>query len=579
MHRKLLPLILICLLAQPVFLQTTETTKDETAAAELRSQAVAFLRETASEVGALRTLENRISLSSEMASLMWFHDKKEARAMFAAAISDFKQLLSQYDAQISASGVAADDESFHGAGLFNPDQSDKARMLRKFAKAVAVRQQISASLAEHDPQLAFDFYNESLQVISNPDLRKRIEGQDAYFVTRLLKETAGKDPAKAAEFGRRSLAQGMNYEHIELLKKIYEKDAAKGAEFGEEVVKKFKGEKAAVDGFYMIGSVLRLGAENAEKAKTDGKKPMFSEQSLRDLSELLAQSFLTQGEGQETVATEYLDVIEKFAPARAAQLRTKFATRRNKSGDASKAEAPSDEPPPLAPKSIAIKGRTDQKEAEEQLSKEVQNLANKELPPEERAKIVGQARKIIAEMPNKQAQLLALSGLATQVMRAGDKEFAAALMTEAQGMANAAPKNYQDFMEVWLLAGGFAQVAPEKAFPLLDDAVFRLNETIAAFVKVGEFMDISGEMIEDGEVQIGAFGGSMTRELTRELGQADATLRHLAVADFAKTKTLTNRFEKQEVRILAKMLVLRAVLGAQNENKPAAPTEKPADGL
>lgn len=86
-------------------------------------------------------------------------------------------------------------------------------------------------------------------------------------------------------------------------------------------------------------------------------------------------------------------------------------------------------------------------------------------------------------------------------------------------------------------------------------------------------MDVSGEIIEDGELQVGVFGGSMVKELTRNLGQSDAAITNLVRADFARTKSLTNKFDRVEVRILAKMLVLRAVLGekaktAAAENQP-----------
>jgi predicted Mrr-cat superfamily restriction endonuclease len=64
--------------------------------------------------------------------------------------------------------------------------------------------------------------------------------------------------------------------------------------------------------------------------------------------------------------------------------------------------------------------------------------------------------------------------------------------------------------------------------------------------------------------------------MTRELNLADSTIRVLAIADFEKTKDLTNRFDRQEVRILAKMLVLRAVLGDdKTKTAPAADESDP----
>ena len=169
--------------------------------------------------------------------------------------------------------------------------------------------------------------------------------------------------------------------------------------------------------------------------------------------------------------------------------------------------------------------------------------------------------------------------LAKQVSSSGDRELAAEIMKDAQNLINPQPKNYQDYMLTWMLAAGYAEADPEKAFPLLEDTILRANETISAFVKVGEFIDAPGEMIQDGEVQIGAFGGSMVRGLTSELGMADSTLRSLARADFTKIKNLTSRFERTEVRILAKMMILRAVLGEKKEAKSDEDAIGTASGL
>ena len=73
----------------------------------------------------------------------------------------------------------------------------------------------------------------------------------------------------------------------------------------------------------------------------------------------------------------------------------------------------------------------------------------------------------------------------------------------------------------------------------------------------------------------GAFGGGMIRGLGKELGIAEAAIDRLVHADFTKTKALTNRFDRPEVRVLAKMMVLRTVLG----KKAAPPTPVNMDVL
>ncbi|MCD9188757.1 MAG: hypothetical protein LUM44_20225 [Pyrinomonadaceae bacterium] len=570
MYKKLfLPLIFL-LLVESIFPQTVETKKDDEFSAETRKQAVEFLRETAGDVNNLRSLENRISFSSEVASIMWFNNEQEARVMYQSVINDFKQLLFEYDSQLNAMGDVKED--YYGGGFLGGELNEKAKLMRKLQKSVSVRQQIVASIAEHDPQLAFDFYDASLNAITNADLRQRFTG-DAYFITRLLTEIAQKDPNKAAEFGRKSLANGVNYQHLELLKKIYAKDVDKGAEFAEEMAKKLKDAKSESEEYYMLGSVLQLGADNFAKAKKDNKKPMFTEQTLRDLTEVLAQNLL---KSEEPRGMEYVELIEKFSPSRAVQIRARLNNRisnSNRGGyGANVANRASPPPPTSVPKGIAA--TIDEVPSEEDLTKNLTNLQNKDLPKEEREKIIAKARKIISSLPGRQAKLFALSGLAAQVYSVGDKDLAAEIMREAEGLVNLQPKNYQDYIEVWLLINGYSQSDANKAFPILEDAVARINDTLNAFVKVAEFIDVQGDIIDDGEVQVGAFGGSMVREITNGLGQTDSVLRNLAKADMGRMRAITNRFDKPEIRVLAKMLVLRAVFG-----DPQQKTEKAEDSV
>ena len=53
-----------------------------------------------------------------------------------------------------------------------------------------------------------------------------------------------------------------------------------------------------------------------------------------------------------------------------------------------------------------------------------------------------------------------------------------------------------------MLATGYVDVEPEKAFPILDDSILRLNDTINAFIKVGAFMDTTGEILDNGELLV-----------------------------------------------------------------------------
>ena len=70
MYIKAFALTLLLALATPIFAQTATTQPLKSDPTELRKEAVVFLRETMGDVQNMRTLENRISFSAELAGLM-----------------------------------------------------------------------------------------------------------------------------------------------------------------------------------------------------------------------------------------------------------------------------------------------------------------------------------------------------------------------------------------------------------------------------------------------------------------------------------------------------------------------------
>ncbi|MGB7200990.1 MAG: hypothetical protein WBD16_01845 [Pyrinomonadaceae bacterium] len=570
MLNKLLALVIIGVFVCSTAAQTAAPKPDENAA-KLEKEAVEFLRETSAEVGRLRTAENRISFSAELAGLMWFHDDKEARAMYGNVVSDFKQLLAQLDAQMNMP-VVDDDDMNSGGFLFGGYGKSKAE--RKLRIAMAVRQQIAMSLAEHAPDLAYNFYYDSINLITNAAFRKEIEQTDKSFESRLLTQIAESDAAKAVDYGKESVKRGLNMNHIELLKKVYAKDVDKGIELGAAILSRLKSETKSLENIYFYSRLLSFGSTNFEASKKPGgKKAIYSQTDLRDIAEQVAQLALSDSEESNLYTVmESLDEIEKYAPSRAVQIRAKFKSSHG-SGNVKEmrldritaiasngANTAANAAPNTAKYEAEQRAREEREKREKKMIEDVMSLGKKELPKEERAKIIAESRKIISQTPGKDKKIVALSLLAAQVAKAGDKDLADEIMRDAERLVNPEPKNYQDFMLSWMLASGYAEANPDKAFPILENTFLRANETISAFIKVAEFVDVNAEMIDEGEFQVGMFGGEMIRGMTRELGMAAGPLKTLARADFTKTRNLTNVFDRTETRVLAKMLILRAVL-------------------
>src|SRR2546423_14814468 len=99
MFRKAFLLPSLLLVSLSVSSQSVTEPKTNEDAEKLENEAVELLRETVAEVGGMRLVENRISFTSELASLMWTHDEGQARTMYAGVINDYRQLAAQLDAQ------------------------------------------------------------------------------------------------------------------------------------------------------------------------------------------------------------------------------------------------------------------------------------------------------------------------------------------------------------------------------------------------------------------------------------------------------------------------------------------------
>jgi hypothetical protein len=570
MRRAVFSFLIAAIFVQYALSQAPGKPEYDEATKKLRAEAAKMLRETANELPRLRLAENRISFAAELASLMWLYDEKEARAMYQQAVADMRFLLLQLDQQMAVPDMTGADDGITG-GLFGRAFSSPVE--RKFRIAMGVRRQIALSLADHDGDLAYDFFYGSLAELSNSEMKRDIEKEDKYFEFQLVKRIATADAEKALRFGRRSIANGVEAQHVELLKSIYKKDAEKGADFGAEILAKIKQTNMDSLSHWTVSELLDYGAITLEDAAKKKKKPVFSRNDLREIADILANRYLTSSdEDMAFYAAMSLEKIEKFNPSRAGQLRSKFRNEPSfRSGAANAAPnaatlaanaaltttANGSDAAPVDPRAAM----REEREAEWHSAWEkVGKLANKELPKEERQAAVDEARRIIERTSSPQAKITGLTMLAGVVAKAGDKELALQLMNEAERFSNPYPKNYVDYMLTWMLASGMAEVEPDRAFRQLESAIFRLNDTITAAVKIAEFIDVNDEIIEDGELHVGSFGGSLIRDVTRDLRVATPTLKTLAAADMAKTKALAETFDRQELRFLAKMLVLRAVL-------------------
>ncbi|HSI89431.1 MAG TPA: hypothetical protein VK918_10265, partial [Pyrinomonadaceae bacterium] len=372
---------------------------------EREKVALALLRETLSDVANLRTLENRISFTAELAALMWYRDRKEGRALFGSAVGDFQALLIRYDQQMNALGPADKDEPF--AGMLFGDPSDRSRLMAKFQMALMVRQQIALSIAEHEPELAYNFFHDTTSSITNEQLRKQVEASNVGSELRLIAAIAARDAARAAELVARSLDRGINPAQIQVLQQIHSSDPEKGKELGATMLSKIKSANPEELELWTLNSLIEAGASTLKTSKAEGgKPPIYTEGEIREIAEILADAANSKEADEYGAMEAHIRAIEPYHPGRAAQLRIKFKTKSGESGAFTSGMTTMVGPPPPMPKpppgpssgsgfGSGAGPDSEEVDAEAELMRSVARLQSGELPKEERQRILKEARAMV----------------------------------------------------------------------------------------------------------------------------------------------------------------------------------------
>lgn len=568
MKKILPPLILLLSLAAMTFAQATATPSPTPDSAKKKGEILDFLKSVELDVANLRLPENRLSFTSEIAAIQWQYDETLARKSYTNVAADLRQLMTQYDSEI-AMKRAADADDVTTFGLFG--SGDKSE--QKMQMALGVRAEIAKAIAQNDGELALNFLTETAGVVTDSKMREKIESMDQGLTLYIAKTVATKDPKKALAIAIETLKTGsVTQSHLQLLSVLAKKDADLAARLASAIKSNLTGVNSKTE-TYMLSSIIKTAGELYEAAQNDpSQKSPFTQSDIRDIANILADRI-----EKEEAYVYQIDEVEKWSPTRAAALRTKF--KKTSDGDVPlissvktvrvNGNVPwngSNSNSGMDPKADAQwKRRAEERSVLDGLAKMQQGS----LPKEEREKILANARKIISGMRDPADKVAGLSMLATQVVKA-DKDLAMELMRETDRLAPVNPKNYQDFLVCWMVASGYAAVDPEQAFPRMENLISRANETINAGVKIAEFIDVTDQIVVDNELQVGAFGGSVLRDLTVQTKIADNTLRQLADADLQRTKQLTDRFDRPEIRVLAKMMIIRAMLD---------PTKGEADGM
>ncbi|HEX8845411.1 MAG TPA: hypothetical protein VF791_12240 [Pyrinomonadaceae bacterium] len=557
-----------------------QTEEQRKARQELEHKALLMLDDVIKESDSFKQPDNSIRIKAAAAHILWKYDEARARSLFKEAIAS---LITLWE---------------------NQSDADVAERGRLFEGPKQLRSEMLMALAQHDARLA----RELMRATRSRSSQKEVAGdsmgdQELQMDMNLAIQIASTDPKLAVEIGEEHLPKGFSYQLPELISAIREKDPEAAAKLAGEIMVKLRAEKLESSEARNIAvNLLRMATETPEgdaKAGTKIDVPLLDQATVRELTEMLAAEVLRSPQSNlELYAslTPLMPVVEKYAPTRAEQLRKKAPKLSiEEEGDAAEDESERmwakyqpmiekgtvDEilaAAPGAPQEmrdilyqaaagkLLEEGKTER--ARQLVEEKIQNpVQKKEVLAQldqaaaaaavEQGKIE-QGRKMLATLRTVEERAMLLAQLATGATAKGEKKVALQLLDEARGMISQRAKNIKQLGAQLAIARAYAPLDPSRSLAILEPVVEQLNELLGAATVLGGFF--IEDLIRDDEIMLGPvmmllnFTGQDF--LTQALGDIDA----LARADFDRTKALADKFQREEIRTMARLLLAQSIL-------------------
>ena len=591
--RSLFCFSLLLIVSLPAAAQVSEKEKKEQEAERkqlIERKTYVLVEEIAGGAPGLKLPENRSFILAAAADLLWEHNESRARNLFWDALNTLNLM------NTSVAGNA-NVQVAKGAKL---SAKEREQSFNQYFALFALRQGLMHRVARRDPQLALDMLQSSRQA-SPPPAEGLPDGfslpDDRLLEQQIATEAASRDPEKALQLGRESLAKGFSYQLMPLLDKLNQKNAEIGTKFAGEILNKLRGRNLAIDlpGSSIALSLLTFSRPlNEEPTAILSSAPVrrrlkLDDEQRRELIDLITNAALAEsGNGNLLYGLSYImPEIKEFAPERVALLQKKLATFNQ---TLTREQRTSDEFNSLTrngtPEEVLKLSSTASDDARGWMQQQAVALAvmrgradsfrdhiNTEVTDESRRKALLDAldteeinhavyandaeelQKLLPRVRRKEERARVMSVMAIALEKKGDHEEAVSLLNQAQTLIKTGFESETQTNALLALVGAYALVEPAKAFVIIERTVDRANDEMTKLLLLDKF--IHSGIVTKGEI---AMQNSVMMPIDFAVFKYGKSVVALANADFDRTRAAADRFERVELRLMARLLLAQALL-------------------
>ena len=550
---------------------------------ELEKKTLALLNEIASAAFGLKLPENRIFILTNAADLLWASDEKRARNLYWDALNSITSLN-------TAAAKNSDPVSL----------AERQKIGQAYYLVLGLRQKLLRQVARRDSQLALEMMRASRQIAPRQlGSAESSFGDDRRLEQELAGEIAERDPAQALQLARQGLAKGLTFEVLNLLVQLMQSDSEKASQLGSDIITKLQTTNVATDQRASIITVQlveysRTPKTNDQPAARRTKPLVLTDDQRRQLVEIMVTAALSSSANSNLLAEipEMMPEVEQFFPERRAALERKLAafdrtlTQRQRDENSynslirhgmyeelvrSAASAPDDETRMMlyrqAGLSALARGRTDA--FRDLVSKEVSDsderrkvldyLDTEEISTAAGRKELDRLRNLLPRIERKEERARAMAELALLLKEKSEDAEAATMLDEAATLIKTDLKDERQTDALLTLLCAYAVIDPSKAFALAERTVDRANSQITLLMLLDRV--VKSGAVKKNEIILDQAGIMPLDFLVFRYGKGVAAL---AKADFNRTRGLADRFDRNELRLMALLLIVKGLLQPQN---------------
>lgn len=549
---------------------------------QLERKTYALVDEIASGGLTLKLAENRFFILTAAADLLWDHDQPRARSLFWDVLNALTA---------TAPSPRPDKKESRTAQEYSKD-------LTIYFEAHGHKQELLRRVSRRDPQLALDMLRSSRWPAPElpPQMNRAgvVLPDEQDLEQQIAAEAAARDPQKALQIARESLAKGLTFQLLELLFRLNQKDGEVATKFAREIIEKLRSRNLATDpsGGQIAVSLLNFSRQQASDKKTTSEPRLrllkLESEQRHELVDLVTTAALTGSANSNLLfaINGIMPEIREFAPERVAPLQRKLAmfdqTLNNDqkfwneyralrdSGTsedilklAVKAGAQRDELEREAVSLAVMRGRADalrqfintDVESESRRRTLLDALDSQQIDLAIEKGDTDSLEKLLPNVRRKEESARAMVELALKLNKQGKRDEALELLSDAETFIKPDLTSETQTNALFGLMLAYALIEPPKAFSIMERTIDRANDDLGKMLLLEKI--IKSGVVQKGEIKL---RNSQTLPADLIVFRYGKAITALAEADFDRTKAAADRFERNELRLLARLLLAQSLL-------------------